>query len=57
MAGWERKSGTVPGHSRGSGFKKTKNSTTEASMLLKTMNGSGNEANKYMETNELYENT
>jgi hypothetical protein len=56
MAGWERKSGMVPGHSRGSSFTKTKNSTTEASMLLKTMNGCGNEAKKYMETKELYEN-
>ena len=44
-------------HSRGSGFANTKNSTTEASMLLKTMNGCGNEAKKYMEAKELYENT
>jgi hypothetical protein len=26
-------------------------------MLLKTMNGCGNEAKKYMEAKELYENT
>jgi hypothetical protein len=57
MAGWERKSEMVRGHSRESGFKKTKNSTNEASMLLKTLNGCGNEAKKYMETKELYENT
>jgi hypothetical protein len=36
VAGWERKSGMVLGHSRESGLEKTKNSTTEASMLLKT---------------------
>jgi hypothetical protein len=36
MAGCERKSGMVLGHSRESGFKKTKNSTIEASMSLKT---------------------
>jgi hypothetical protein len=36
MAGWDRKSGMVLGQSRGSGFTKSKNSTNEASMLLKT---------------------
>jgi hypothetical protein len=36
MAGWGTKSGMVPGRSRGSGFTKTKNSTNEAGMLLKT---------------------
>jgi hypothetical protein len=36
MAGWDRKSGMVLGRSKGSGFTKTKNSTNEASMLLKT---------------------
>ena len=37
--------------------KQRKNSTIEASKLLKTRNGSGNEAKKYMEIKELYENT
>ena len=37
--------------------KKQKNSTTEATKLLKKWNGCGNEAKKYMETKELYENT
>jgi hypothetical protein len=36
MAGWGTKSGMVRGRSRGSGFTKTKNTTNEASMLLKT---------------------
>jgi hypothetical protein len=49
-------SGMARGHSRENGFKKTKNSTNEASMLLKAHNGGGNEAKKYMETNELCEN-
>ena len=57
MVGWERKSGMVPGHSRESGLKKTKNNTIEASKLLKTRNGFGNEAKKYLETKGLYENT
>jgi hypothetical protein len=57
MAVWGRKSGMVLGRSRGSGFTTTKNNTTEASMLLKTMKCCGNEAKKYMETRELYENT
>jgi hypothetical protein len=35
--GKEKRDG--PGHSRGSGFTKTKNSTNEASMLLKTNDG------------------
>jgi hypothetical protein len=39
------------------GFAKTKNSTNEASMFLKTNGALGNEAKKYMETKELYENT
>jgi hypothetical protein len=47
----------APGRLRGSGITTTKNSTNEASMLLKTINGCGNEAKKYMETNELYENS
>ena len=38
MAGWGRKSWMVLGYSRESGFKKTKNSTNEASMLLKVRN-------------------
>jgi hypothetical protein len=44
------------GYSRESGSKKTKNSTNEASMLLKARNGYGNEAKKYLETKELYQN-
>jgi hypothetical protein len=47
----------VLGYSRESGFNKTKNSTNEASKLLKTWKCCGNEAKKYMETKELYENT
>jgi hypothetical protein len=39
MAGWERKSGMVLGPSRETGFAKTKNSTNEASILLKTKEG------------------
>jgi hypothetical protein len=49
-------SGMALGHSRESGFKETKNSTNEASMLLKTQNGRGHEAKKSMETDELCEN-
>jgi len=51
MAGWERKSGIVLGHWRGSGFTKSKNSTNEASMLLKT-----NEAFRKRTQNELKTN-
>jgi len=36
----------VLGHSREGGFKKTKKSTNEASMLLKTLKCCGNEAKK-----------
>jgi hypothetical protein len=39
MAGWGRKSGMVLGHARESGFTQTKNSTNEASILLKTKRG------------------
>jgi hypothetical protein len=51
MAEWEWKSGMLPGHSPGSGFTKTKNSTNEASMLLKT-----NEALRKRTQNELKTN-
>jgi hypothetical protein len=51
MAGWGRKSGMVLGHSRESVFKKTKNNTNEASMLLKT-----NEAFRKRTQNELKAN-
>jgi hypothetical protein len=39
MAEWRRKSGMVLRRSGGSGFTTTKNSTNEASMLLKTQGG------------------
>ena len=51
MAGWERKSGMVLERSRGSGSTKSKNSTNEASMLLKT-----NEAFRKRTQNELKTN-
>lgn len=44
----------VLGHPRESGFTKTKNSTNEASMLLKTRDRSRNEAKKLLEINELF---
>ena len=56
MAGWGRKSGMVLEHSGRSGFTNTKNSTNEASMLLKTLKAYGNEAKKYLKTKELNEN-
>jgi len=46
-----------PGTGENGGRKETKNSTNEASKLLKTRNCGRNEAKKYMETKELYENT
>jgi hypothetical protein len=55
MAGCGKKSRVVVGHLRESGFNKIKNSTNEASMLLKVLKGFGNEAKKYLETKELYE--
>ena len=57
MAGWGRKSRMVLGTRERVASKRTKNSTNEASMLLKTRNGCWNEAKKYLETKELYENT
>jgi hypothetical protein len=51
MAAWGRKSGMVLGRLRESSFKKTKNNTNEASMLLKT-----NEAFRKRTQNELKTN-
>ena len=51
MAGWERKSGMVLGHLRESGFAKTKNSTNEASMLLKAKRGSQKRTQNELKTN------
>jgi len=51
MAGWERKSGMVLGHARESGFAKTKNSTNEASMLLKTKRGFQERTQNELKTN------
>jgi hypothetical protein len=48
--GWSK------GHSRESGFGKIKNSTNEASTLVKTLKGCWNEAKKCLETKELYGN-
>ena len=55
MAECGKKSRMVVGHLRESGFNKIKNSTNEASMLLKALKGCGNEAKKYLETKELNE--
>ena len=51
-----KKDRSGPGRSRGSGFINIKNITNEPSMLLKALNGLGNEAKKYLKTNELYDN-
>jgi len=45
----------VPGRSRECGLINTKNSTNEASMLLKALNGCWNEAKKYLKLKELSE--